>query len=233
MWKNITNALTLLTFIVFGNVALYAQNTVPVASTKLLQLQDGRQKDVQQEEKLRQGLYDKINILATMMRDFEDAASSMNGLSGLGRVEQLQFKAERYSAERQARKQIEKEVYALAAAVQELQVIQAKIVDWDRLIEAERKVIEIKASFESGPDGKAKDSKAALDPRNFEYYTVKKSGDLKQISALPEVYGNPNAWKYLFDANRDKIPTPETTIGAGTTLIVPNIKNEKAFINME
>jgi len=233
MRKNISITLAVFALLALGNPLLLAQNPQPVASTKLLQLQDSLQKDLQQEAKLRQSLYDKINYLATMLRDFDDSAASMNGLSGLGRVEQLQFKAERYAAERQARKQIEKEVLALVGIIQELQSAEGKVTEWQRLIEAEKKLLEVKASIDSSADGKLKDGKGTLDPRNFEYYTVKKSGSLKEISALPEVYSNPNAWKYLYDANRDKIATPETTVSAGTVLIVPNIKTEKTFINME
>ena len=217
-----------------GGVTTQLTGKMPVAvdSAKMLQLKDGRQKELQQQARLRQMLYDKINSLAAMMRDFDDASSSMNGLSGLGRIEQLQFKAERYAAERQVRTQIQKEVFALASIIQELRATEDKVADWNRLIEAENKVLQMKLEVSSGEAATAKE-KDALDPRNFEYYTVKKSGDVKQISALPEVYSNSNAWKYLFDANRDKIPAPDTVIPAGTTLIVPNIKTEKAFINME
>lgn len=202
-----------------------------VMSSRMLQLQDGLQKDTRQLEKLKKQLSDKINSLATMMKEFEDASASMNGISGLGRIEQMQFKAERYSAERQVRKQIEKEVLNLAAIMQELQSCDDKVKEWSRLIELEKKVQELKNTVE---DDKIKEVKNnSTDQRNIEFYTVKQSADLKAISALQEVYGNANAWKYIYDANRDKIVAPNSIIPAGTTLTIPNIKTDKAFINLE
>lgn len=40
-------------------------------------------------------------------------------------------------------------------------------------------------------------------------YTVRKGDTLSRISARPEVYGDAGAWRRLYDANRDRIPSPD------------------------
>lgn len=199
-------------------------------SGKMLQFQDKMHKDLMQEEQLKKKMIGMILSMVTVLKDYDVSARSMSGMSGLGRVEQLQFKAERYSAERQIRKRVEKEIFELADIVQQWQNYQGKVQEWKRLIAMEKRVEAIKSTVKK--EEKAK-SQSGFDSENVEYYTVKKSGNLKQISGLREVYGNVNAWKYLYDANRDKVTHPNATVSAGTTLMVPNIKDKMKFINLD
>lgn len=60
-------------------------------------------------------------------------------------------------------------------------------------------------------------------PYKIKYYTVKREARLEKISELDEVYGNPDYWKYLFEANKSKLKDPSLLVLAGTTLIVPEM----------
>lgn len=60
-------------------------------------------------------------------------------------------------------------------------------------------------------------------PYKIRYYTVKREASLEKISDLKEVYGNPDNWKYLFEANKSKLKDPSLLVLAGTTLIVPEM----------
>lgn len=202
------------------------------AVPKGVQYEENLKKDVQEEKELRQKMIDMINEMVIVMKDYDASSQSMNGISGLGRVEQLQFKAERYSAERQVRKRIEKDIVALSEVVQEWQTTQERVKEWTRLLDMEKRLLAIRNSNNSGSEKTAKGS-SSLDMESVEYYTLKAAGSLKQISALPEVYGNENAWRYLYDANRDKVENPSTIIPAGTTLTVPGIKNKNKFVNLD
>lgn len=54
-------------------------------------------------------------------------------------------------------------------------------------------------------------------------YTVKREGNLKEIAARRDVYGNSKDWKYLFMANKRKLKDPSLTVLAGEQLIVPEL----------
>lgn len=60
-------------------------------------------------------------------------------------------------------------------------------------------------------------------PFKVREYTVKREGNLKEIAARREVYGNSRDWKYLFMANKRKLKDPSLTILAGEQLIVPEL----------
>lgn len=60
-------------------------------------------------------------------------------------------------------------------------------------------------------------------PFKVREYTVKREGNLKEIAARREVYGNSKNWKYLFGANKRKLKDPSLTILAGEQLIVPEL----------
>ncbi len=215
----------------FASINTYA---IEHESAKLLKLKAQLKKDKNSENQVRTKLINMINDMVQVMKDYDTSAKSMEGVSGLGRIERLQFKAERYSAERQVRKNIEKEVLALAELTKQWNSWRKKIDEDEKLIVAEEEVIKIAESMarqKAAGEEKAA-QKVPTDPRDLEYYTVKKTGTLKEISALKEVYGNADAWKYIYDANRDKVLTPESVIPEGTTLIIPKIKNNTKFVDL-
>lgn len=183
------------------------------------------------ELELRNKLVSAIRDMSTVMRDYDVSSQSMQGVSGLGRVEQLQFRAERYSAERQVRKRIEKEVFNLAAIMEEWLKCQERVKEWDRLVKIEQRMNEIRSAAARNKESAA--TQQGPNPQAVEYYTVKEPGTVKEISALAEVYGNANAWKYIFDANRDKISSPEVKIPAGVTLIIPSVGNTTEFLSLD
>ena len=197
--------------------------------SKLEQYEENLKKDVLAEKELRDKMIGMVNEMVTVVRDFDASAQSMTGISGLGRVEQLQFKAERYSAERQIRKRLEKDIITLADVVQQWRDMQDRVKEWSRLLEMEKRLVAMKSEVQK----ESKQNKENYDMESMVYYTVKTPGTLKQISALQEVYGNESAWRYLYDANRDKVSHPNAIVAAGVTLIVPSIKNDRKFINLD
>ncbi len=215
----------------FASIGGYA---IEHESAKLLKLKAQLKKDQTEESAVRGRLMNMISDMVQVMKDYDVSAKSMEGVSGLGRIERLQFKAERYSAERQVRKNIEKEVLSLAELATQWEVWRKKIEEDQKFIAAEMEVIRIAESI--ARQKAAGEEKAALkvptDPRDLEYYTVKKTASLREISALQEVYGNADAWKYIFDANRGKVLTPESIVPEGTTLVIPKIKNSTNFVDL-
>jgi hypothetical protein len=168
---------------------LSAQDNKPVPSARMLQLQDSLVKDERQQEKIKKQLADKINTLAEMMREFDDASASMNGISGLGRIEQMQFKAERYSAERQVRKQIEKEVINLAGLVQEMQNYDEKIKEWRRLIDQERSIQELKNTLAAEEKPEKEKRTYLLYHNNGKPLVRRKEGHKKLLKAAAQELG--------------------------------------------
>jgi len=197
--------------------------------SKLEQYEENLKKDVLAEKELRDKMIGMVNEMVTVVRDFDASAQSMTGISGLGRVEQLQFKAERNSAERQIRKRLEKDIITLADVVQQWRDMQDRVKEWSRQKKKKKRLVAMKSEVQK----ESKQNKENYDMESMVYYTVKTPGTLKQISALQEVYGNESAWRYLYDANRDKVSHPNAIVAAGVTLIVPSIKNDRKFINLD
>lgn len=183
------------------------------------------------ELELRNKLVKAIRDMTVVMRDYDISSQSMQGISGLGRVEQLQYRAERYSAERQVRKRIEKEVFNLSTIMEEWLNCQERVKEWDRLVKIEQRMNEIRSAAARNKESAA--TQQGPNPQSVEYYTLKAPGTVKEVSALPEVYGNANAWKYIFDANRDKISSPEVKIPMGVTLIIPAVGNTTEFLSLD
>lgn len=51
-------------------------------------------------------------------------------------------------------------------------------------------------------------------------YTVRHGGSLRDVAARPEVYGNPDLWPLLWQANRERVAQP-SHLDRGVRLIVP------------
>ena len=232
---NVRKKITMLLFAVVAGVSWNAGYATEPTSANLLKLQDQMKRNKETEENLRAAFVKKVKDMAGVMQDYDKSARSMEGVSGLGRIERLQFQAERYSAERQVRKRVEKEVLDLAVLMDEWEKSRDRIAEDERLIALEKQVIKLAQAKKAGEGAGGKTgagSSIEMNPRELEYYTVKSTSSLKDISALPEVYGNANAWRYIYDANRDKILTPESMIPEGMTLIVPKIRATTNFVDL-
>ena len=210
------------------SLVVSGDNAPPLS--KMAQYEESLNKEIKLEKEQQNQVIKMVGDMVTIMKDYDASAQNDNGISGLGRIEQLQFKAERYSAERQIRKRLENELSALYDTVREWQNIQERVKEWQRLLDTEKQLQTIR---KAASEVKSPKNVSALDIENIEYFTLKNAATLKEISALPEVYGNENAWRYLYDANRDKIEQPNATLAAGTTLVVPNIKDKGKFVNLE
>lgn len=57
-------------------------------------------------------------------------------------------------------------------------------------------------------------------PASVDSYVVKKGETLWSIAAKPEVFGNANQWRVLYEANRDVLKTPNR-VREGMTLRIP------------
>ena len=57
-------------------------------------------------------------------------------------------------------------------------------------------------------------------PGKYDTYVVQKGDSLWSIAAKPQIYGNPNRWRRIFDANRDLLKSPDR-LRAGMTLKIP------------
>lgn len=56
---------------------------------------------------------------------------------------------------------------------------------------------------------------------NFEYYELPGAMSLRQASAEPLVYGDPDKWPRLLEANPETATSPDAELAAGTLLVVP------------
>jgi len=73
------------------------------------------------------------------------------------------------------------------------------------------------------------DTGIARNLESYEYYEVLESGTLREISALPEVYGDPELWEGLYHANRKQVSNPTTVVAQGTVLVVPYQERSRSF----
>lgn len=162
-------------------------------------------------------IVDATRRIKDMLDNYSKAERNLTGFNGLGRVEQMELKAELYGGERLARKRLTEEFTALSGVVDEWNALKAKQREDQRLLALRRQIIEI----QKGADAKSGVSKSAVSLADIEYYQVKKEADLRTISSYPEVYGTPEFWDYLYKANKDKLSDPDKPVPVGTTLVVP------------
>lgn len=172
---------------------------------------------------LEKKIVEKLYAMKTTVDNYSNSEKEFRGFNGLGRIEVLQLKADRYAIEREARKILEGQIGEVLELVKQVEDIKAQLREDRKLLSLWQKIKELQTDV--------KDEKAIiqLNKENIEYYEVKNDATLKQISELPEVYGNSAAWRYLFDANKDKIKDAGDTIKKGTVLVVPNLKVENEF----
>ncbi|MDD3119218.1 MAG: hypothetical protein PHQ27_08575 [Victivallales bacterium] len=211
-----------------GSLCVGSDATAP--TTTIAHCEQELNREQQRETAQRQQIVNMIAAMVTTMKDYDASARNDSGISGLGRIEQLRFRAERYSAERRIRKNIAKDLDTLYTTVQQWQATENRIRECRQQLKMEKRIQAIKQAAAAAQKNQ---SEAAMDIESIEYYTLKKAATLPEVSALPEVYGDNSAWRYLYDANRDKIAHPNAAIPAGTTLVVPNLKTKNKFINLD
>ena len=67
---------------------------------------------------------------------------------------------------------------------------------------------------------KFKAEKVELKAPSGMIYRVKKGDSLWRIAGYPDIYNNPNKWKKIFEANKDRLSSPNL-IYPGQKLIIP------------
>lgn len=167
-------------------------------------------------------LSEKTRQIQSLLESYNKAEKNLTGFNGLGRIEQMELKAELYAGERMARKKIGEEFSTLAALMEDWDSSKRKLGEDVRLLALKRQILDLKSGSEErtlavgAPSGNP-----AKKLTEIEYYQVKKDADLRTISAYPDVYGTPDFWEFLYKANKDKIPDPTKAVPAGTMLVVP------------
>lgn len=175
-----------------------------------------------EQAKLFNKMYDQKGEIEKKMEFFKNYRSNLQGLYGLGKVEKLEVRAERYENEKTARETIEEEVKKLLAMMETLDVIQRKTAADRKLYSLQAQVMDLKGIDDD-------DMGMPGHERELLYYEVQMTSTFKEISTLKEVYGDPDSWRYLYEANKDKFKDPMALIPKGTELVVPNIKVVEAI----
>lgn len=215
------------------NGLTFGNDTIEVV---IARIKSNKQKIQELEDKI----VEKNNQIGELVKIYNKTDTNLTGFSGLGKVEQLELKAELYANELRARKKLSDEFAGLADIVKEW-VNTKKILQEDMKVQAlADKVNEVKAYVEENakaaaagatPSANNQALENAKKLEQIEYYQVKQDADLRTISSYPEVYGAPEYWEHLYKANKNTVSSdPTKIVPAGTRLIVPqNVKKLPDF----
>jgi hypothetical protein len=149
--------------------------------------------------------------------DIWEETLSLNDLEG--RTESTLVRAEAFSVERKYRRQLEEITRRTSETLKQWALVQQLL-----LADDERRVsrLMVLLSLRDAEQVSDADGVGTSDPVDgFEYYEVMESATLREISALPDVYGDAGLWRDLLDANHEKIADPSGTVPSGTRLVVP------------
>ena len=149
-----------------------------------------------------------------------------------GQTENRLLRAEAFSQERQYRRALAAQVSAMTSHVEKLRLIHQlellrsrnKVSELQKLIKKEREEVLAKLTKAPVVAGESGNSIKLSDIESFEYHTVLKAGTVQKISALAEVYGTPDKWELLMEANSDIIKDKDMIIPVGTQLTLPIFK---------
>ncbi|RMD84138.1 MAG: hypothetical protein D6820_01480 [Lentisphaerae bacterium] len=186
-----------------------------------------------------EGLIDQVKDLLNELKQYDLQAEVQEPDGAWAR---LQAKARRYEVERQARERLsrlttllvetlereiarEKERLSFEDRVRKLAKLAAQEQE-RRLNEVRRRITPSQTRLTANEKGTDSRPDVAKAPEHFEYYELKKRATLKEVSALPEVYGDKNQWDVLWNANRDVVSDPLQPLPRGTVLIVPRLEKK-------
>ncbi|MDX9981420.1 MAG: hypothetical protein RBU25_15460 [Lentisphaeria bacterium] len=127
-----------------------------------------------------------------------------------------------YPREQRARRQLQADLEELAALAEqwadaEWRELAADARQLGRLVD----LVPVQPRRQTGnrQDQALTEFKSNLE--NFEYFELPKAMTLRQASAEPLVYGDPEEWSQLAKANPEVAASPDAELAAGTLLIVP------------
>jgi len=168
------------------------------------------------------GLYKQKAVVEEKMAYFKKYRDNLKGSYEMGRIQKLEVRAERYENEKKSREIIEEEIKKLFSLMDSLDELQRKTAEDKKLLALQRQIMDLKDIDEASLS-----TPSSID--ELFYYEVKSMATFREISALQEVYGDSDSWRYLFEANKDRFKDPMALIPKGTELVVPNIKVVEAI----
>ena len=142
-----------------------------------------------------------------------------------GRARQLLRRAESYGPEKEMRQTLQKTA----------QELDRDLFGWTRALQARRHAdlrtldrmaaaLQTLAAREAKSGTVAESDPVAMDRENIEYFELRQAGSLKEISALPEIYGDASQWRLLYTANPRVARDGDHAVPAGTVLVVPRTR---------
>lgn len=181
-----------------------------------------------EEKKLIKLIYKQAKVINDTINKVERSEISLGGLSGLGNVEQMRIKAERYVVEKQSRQKLQEDFREMYKTLQTWQKLKAQI-------EEEREFVKLRQLLKRLEEQRAAaDPMSTLKPENFSWYTLDRAATLEDIAINVKLAdNNPTAWRDIYDANLDLIkklgyisPSPDIEIPKGEDLKIPNLPEE-------
>jgi len=167
--------------------------------------------------------------LSALLQLAAPAAAAAIGTARIGHAEGLLADVDAYPAEKRRRQELQGNMRELAQqlatwlAVERRQRLADRQLLAQAVKEADAMVTKPALAEPPGP----RKVRRLDDPEDFEYYELKQARTLKQISALPTIYGDPNQWQRLHEANRNAVVSPAAALPVGTLLVVPRDTPDK------
>ena len=144
-----------------------------------------------------------------------------------GQATDTLIRAEAFAVERRYRRQLTEGVKELTELLEQWVLLQDLTLARESQL-ATRLLVLVslqEAELADQPSDTATDRKL----ESYEYYEVLEPGTLREISALPEVYGDPELWEGLYQANQQQLSDPTTVVAQGTVLVVPYQERLRSF----
>ncbi len=173
----------------------------------------------------------EIKQIITSIKDrltkFKKSEVNLHDMNGLGKIEQMKVRAERYGFERELRLKISQDINKIDEVIETIAKSETTIVNLKEKIDNKVSIIELLKNNEKSNEN----SELDLKPSEIRYYTVQKRDTIANISDLPEVYGDSERWLDIYSVNKDKISKKgaDVMISKGVELIIPNDDIAKQF----
>jgi hypothetical protein len=175
----------------------------------------------------------EVTRLEELMEEIRQWEHELDLAPDSGYITMRLARAEAFGKERMYRRRLEEQVRAIPRHVREWQGLQElRLVTQIQRVKKARDILSrLETAVAAGPiDGSsAAQNGGPLKLEELEYYEVTTPATLRQISALPEVYGDPECWEHLFRANREKVKDALSVVPAGTPLVVPTLERSRDF----
>lgn len=137
------------------------------------------------------------------------------------------MRAEAFSVERKYRRELQERVRRTTELLEQWALVhEFLLADQSRRLSRMLVLLSLEEAERAARNGRG-DPPTAIE--TYEYFEVQTAATIREISGLPEVYGDPEQWEALYRANRDQIPDPRQEVAQGTVLVVPHQRTTRAF----